>query len=474
MKNNKIKKRKLKKLLWLIPVVVILVIVITTAGRKGNSVAPMVTVVHGTYADLQDEVNVNGTVRGSEEFMICAPVSGVAKNVNASVGDLVKQGDILLTYDIEQMEKNLYQAGLQWERSRISYDSTMAGDSREKGLLSEAEVNLKVLNQQIADSRSYLKSLQEEMVRLQQENSNGLVIQTYNLQKQMEQLAPGSEEYKQAADQLAQIRLQQSLAGTSDAIKDYEKKIEQEQEKLSGYERYKAEMESQKAVAEKTTLDSFAGRQLEIDRELAELSYTSLQEDYEKAKPGVAAPANGVITSRVVSDGSMVSGGMQMMVLESVDQLKVTANASKQVMTKLQLDQKVEAVINGKTYEGRVSRISHMAFIGDAGGNNVAFEVELNQGDENIILGMDAKMKIFTARSEGAFCIPVQAVNADKSGDFVYVVENNIVHKKRITCGISTYDSVEILEGITEKDMVIQDYSGELEEGMVVAVTEAE
>jgi len=45
---------------------------------------------------------------------------------------------------------------------------------------------------------------------------------------------------------------------------------------------------------------------------------------------------------------------------------------------------------------------------------------------------VEAKVIISTAKEENAVLVPVSAINVDMEGEFVYVVENNILTKK--TC----------------------------------------
>jgi len=100
----------------------------------------------------------------------------------------------------------------------------------------------------------------------------------------------------------------------------------------------------------------------------------------------------------------------------------------------------------------------------------VGVEVHIDNPDDKIILGLDAKLTVNTRSVQDALLIPVEAVNADRDGDFLYVVENGVVVRKSIVCGISNDMHTEILEGITEQDQIVLTYIGSLEEGMAVTV----
>ncbi|MDE6185749.1 MAG: hypothetical protein K2G39_10035 [Lachnospiraceae bacterium] len=78
-------------------------------------------------------------------------------------------------------------------------------------------------------------------------------------------------------------------------------------------------------------------------------------------------------------------------------------------------------------------------------------------------------MIISTAQEKDAVLIPVTAVNVDMEGEFVYVVEENILVKKRITTGISSDTMVQVTEGLSDGEQVVTDVTANLMEGMVVA-----
>ena len=52
-------------------------------------------------------------------------------------GDAVKAGDVLMTYDMEQMEERLQEATLQRDKSSASYNSTNDREQQESGKLNE-------------------------------------------------------------------------------------------------------------------------------------------------------------------------------------------------------------------------------------------------------------------------------------------------------------------------------------------------
>ena len=81
---------------------------------------------------------------------------------------------------------------------------------------------------------------------------------------------------------------------------------------------------------------------------------------------------------------------------------------------------------------------------------------------------MEAKVKVHTAKAEQALIVPIEVINSDKDGDFVYTVENGILTRKNIVTGISSDVYCEVKEGLTEGDQVAGNVGVGLGEGMAV------
>lgn len=299
-----------------------------------------------------------------------------------------------------------------------------------------------------------------------------------DLQKQLSALTPGTEEYANKEKEIQDVNkalsynsYASSAATNSDYVMEMQQKIEDAQDKLTEYEKYKSEMEAQKTSSEGAVWNDYDKKQKNADKELADLSYETAQRDYNLATEGISADFDGVITECSAIAGEGVTSGTKLLTLESTQLLKVSFQASKSDIEKLAVGQNADVVISGKTYPGEIRKINRMAQKNDSGSPMVGVEVHLTEVDDNIILGMDAKVTVYTKKAENTLLIPVEVINADRDGDFLYVAENGVVVKKQIVCGISTDTYTEVLEGITEEDQIITgSYVGNLEEGMAVTV----
>lgn len=244
--------------------------------------------------------------------------------------------------------------------------------------------------------------------------------------------------------------------------------LETELEKASNdLAELQSKLSSQEAVAEADpgAVTEEEKEKMEITNNLSELDQMSAQELVEAAKKGIKADFNGVVTKVSVVEGATTTLGMELFTLQNTDKVDVNINVSKYDYDKVKEGQSADVTVAGKTYEGEVTSISHVATQNEKGASLIAADVRIKNPDEDIFLGVDAKVTIHAEEAENVVVLPSEVVNIGKEGSFCYVLENGIITRKDITTGISSDEYVEVLDGIQEGDEVIRDL-GSLEEGM--------
>ena len=244
--------------------------------------------------------------------------------------------------------------------------------------------------------------------------------------------------------------------------------LEAELEKASNtLAELQSRLSSQQAVAESdpSAITAEEKEKMEITNNLSELDQMSAQELVEAAKKGIKADFNGVITKVSVVEGATTALGTELFTLQNTDKVDVNVNVSKYDYDKVKEGQSAEITLAGKTYEGEVTNISHIATQNEKGASLISADVRIKNPDEDIFFGVDAKVTIHAEEADDAVVLPAEVVNIGKTGSFCYVIENGVITKKDITTGISSDEYVEVLDGIQEGDEVIRDL-GSLEEGM--------
>lgn len=244
--------------------------------------------------------------------------------------------------------------------------------------------------------------------------------------------------------------------------------LETELEKASNdLAELQSKLSSQEAVAEADSgaVTDEEKEKMEITNNLSELDQMSAQELVEAAKKGIKADFNGVVTKVSVVEGASATPGMELFTLQNTDKVDVNVNVSKYDYDKVKEGQSADITVAGKTYEGEVTGISHVATQNEKGASLISADIRIKNPDEDIFLGVDAKVTIHAEEANDVVVLPSEVVNIGKEGSFCYVLENGVITRKDITTGISSDEYVEVLDGIEEGDEVIRDL-GSLEEGM--------
>lgn len=235
-----------------------------------------------------------------------------------------------------------------------------------------------------------------------------------------------------------------------------------------------SKLSSQEAVADADpgAVTEEEKEKMEITNNLSELDQMSAQELVEAVKKGIKADFNGVVTKVSVVEGATATQGTELFTLQNTDKVDVNVNISKYDYEKVKEGQSADITVAGKTYEGEVTSVSHIATQNEKGASLISADIRIKNPDEDIFLGVDAKVTIHAEEANDVVVLPSEVVNIGKEGSFCYVLENGIITRKDITTGISSDEYVEVLDGIKEGDEVIRDL-GSLEEGMQAEAADA-
>ncbi len=542
-----------KKKIWkiVIPAVAVVIIggvvIVNNAAKTGQQLleAMTVEVMRVETGDVTEIVETNGTVVSGQQKVIFSPVNANVETADFQVGDLVKAGDKLVTFDLKDLEEQNQKAELTVLANELGYQDSVAksneaqsrqADARNQAANLQAQVDAKT--QEVQDLTNALAGEANAQAVTKQQEAEAVNVLITDLQQQLETTAKELEEAQRAVDQAANAQqkaqvnfeaaaaaaesdpealekakkelnqankdftnaknacdkiqetadslqeqieaLQASLSaiGTEDVTdSDLQQRLQNAQAELA---ELKGNLESQKAIAESESgaLSSAAREQMRTNNNLAELESKSLEELIEEGRKGITADFNGVISDKQVMEGALVSQGMQLFTLQSIDDVNVEVTLSKNVFDKVKEGQVAEITLAGQTYQGTVKKISRIASTGAAGSNQAAVSsasvmatVQINHPDDNIFLGVDAKVKIQAAEAKNVIILPTEAVNIGKDGTFCWVNEDGVMKKRSITTGVTSDECAEITQGIDEGEQVIAD-PGMHEEGDPITVTE--
>ena len=251
------------------------------------------------------------------------------------------------------------------------------------------------------------------------------------------------------SQQLAQLQIQVELAKTT-----YER-----QERLWN-EKIGSEIQYLQAKS------SYEAQEKAIDQLKNQLSKTM-----------VRAPFSGVIDDVITERGSVVAPAQsQLMRIVNLRNMYIEAEVPENYITSISKGKKVEVffpVLN-KTVYAKIRQVGN--YINP---NNRSFKIEVSvpNNDKLIKPNLTAKLKINDYTNNNAILIPLSIISEDSQGlQYVFVTSekdlNNVAEAKRmtITTGKTQGDFIEILEGISDGNSVIEEGARSVKNGQKVKI----
>lgn len=451
---------------------------VISSVAKGNAV-PQFPAVTAARGDVEATVTASGVVESETYKVYYAPLNAKVEKVSVEQGDSVKKGDVLLTYDTEDLEFTQREGSLEASASQNSYMSAIAESDKQQKIYDESTQTLANLEVMIVAQRDFIDELKNHVTDEKARMRLELLDEKYKLNRQQNGIAVNMEikpdgkitdsmwsaDYE-VKNKIAEIDKKIEALDLNKDLTEIEQQIVKEQEKLSDLEEWKADLKSDQKSAENSILNSYKKKELEATAERSKITEEKAQAHLDEALAGVTAEFNGIVTELNVYDGFVTDQSSKLMKVESSEDVRVNISLSKYDLAKVAVGQKAEITIAGNTYEGTVSKINHVATQNDSGTRLVTAQVHIDNPDENVYLGIEGRVTIHAQKAENVLILPFSAINTDQNGDFCYVISNGVVEKRPIQVGLTSEDSMEITEGVSEGEMVITDSSMGVEEGM--------
>ncbi len=456
------KKKRRRIIMFSAAGVLILALVLKNLFFK-NEVSMFVATVGAVKGEIEQTINTSGTVTTEKSRNYFSDVSVRIGSIPVAAGDSVKAGDVLISYDADELAREKELARLKAQSAEGNYLNSVQGNNEKLGDLKEANVNLEVLDQQIKDTEAYITNLNHKIEKKKSDLSYFATLLQITLLEEADSLT--EEERIEIEKQVELNRYEQEH---NKEIKGWQDELEVYNKMLSDYQEYRSEMKSQKSSADAGKMTAGAREELEAENQTKEIETADSLESLEKAEGGVTAEFDGVVTEVNAVEGGSVAVGEKLLKLESTEEVMVKISVTKYDLDKIAVGQEARVTIANKEYQGKVSKINKMAETNNSGAAVVGTEIEITNPDSDVILGVEAKVVISTAKEENAVLIPVTAVNVDMNGDFVYVVEEGILVKKPVVTGISSDTMVQVADGLSEGDRVVTEVTAALTEGMPV------
>ena len=169
------------------------------------------------------------------------------------------------------------------------------------------------------------------------------------------------------------------------------------------------------------------------------------------------SPYSGTVSSVMVKEGLANNSGTIMTISED-EEMIVTINVDELDILNISYGMEVEVVvgaIGNESYAGEVVSISNTA---DASGGIASYSVDVLLNKEaNMKNGMSASVELIVDTMEDVIMVPIDAINEDQNGSFVYTIKNADGTLSGITyikTGISNALFVQVTEGLLDGDEI--------------------
>ncbi len=399
-----------------------------------------VEVVSPERQDIRHTVTQPATVHPYHQADIVAKVAGYFEAVFVDIGEEVSEGQPLAKLSIPEMDKQRDQAVARQQRlaAELERATAAAEVAAAQRMAAEAEVEEALSNVEQVVAR--LVAERADLDRVQ-----GLV------QKQAATLAMLDD-----AQSAHDVSVASKVAAEA-AVRSSEARLQI------------AIAEQRAAVAEiataKARLDESGKEVEEID---TMLDYATLR-----------APFAGVVTSRAVDPGDFVSGnlagGESQRPLFHVDQqhrLRVRVTVPERDAA--DVDQGDPVVIDcdarpGQPIEAMVTRVARRL---DPSTRTMVAEIDLDNHDKLLLPGMFGRATITARIQADALVLPASAVRMSSVGEpHVLVLDaENRVSRVPVVIGADDGREIEIVEGLTGDERVVDAVVGTIEPGQQVEV----
>lgn len=483
---------KKKKKVWLIVLVIAAIVIVLIGSAVKNMTSQIETAANTVEVepvekrDLSDSVSLKGTIAGQSKTNVMSLAAAEITAVNVQVGDIVKEGDPLVTLDQNDIEKQIAEL-----KTNINNANAIAANDavQKQESLNQAKQDQATTLAKATDSVNKAQASYDELVKKRDDcqtklnNKKNEVSSAENAQnnakKEMDaaqsavyaaqdalssyegsgqnpsQTAPGGTASSTVDTKLAELK-----QNAENANRNYSAKQSAYSEAASKYTSVKAEADSLQAEldaypgqlksaeeavntakssysdAETSTNRSVSTAQNTVDMQKYQTSTTrDLKDQLEQLQKQLAdctlsAPIGGVVTAVNVSVGDKNTAGTTMITIEDTSSLKVIVNVEEADILKIQegmpatvsTDATGDEEIKGTVT--RVVRVKNQSTNTNGTDTNTSsgYSAEITIDNTELLVGMSAKAKIVIKDRGTQLAVPYDLIRQDDNGDSYVLV----------------------------------------------------
>jgi membrane fusion protein, multidrug efflux system len=246
------------------------------------------------------------------------------------------------------------------------------------------------------------------------------------------------------------------------------------------YQRLEDVWKSDPRLVARQDVDIAQGKYLEAKADVDELgaivSYTR-----------IVAPFDGIVTARYVDPGALIKAGgdqttaptqegsaqptggaVPVVSLAMIDTMRTYVYVPQGVVGFIRRGTPATLTLQdlpGRSFNGAVTRFAESL---DLSTRTMLTEIDLNNSNHQLYPGMYANVTLQLERHPDVLQLPDSAIGNDTEGNYIMLVSNNKLIRRRVTAGIRSRHYIEIVGGLNGDEQVVAALDPSLIEGETV------
>ena len=300
---------------------VLLTAVVSVTAVYANA-ATKVNSYKVSSGDMAQVIELNGTTASNNSQNYFAGANLKVDEVKVKVGDTVKKGDVLVTFDQAELESEIALVNLNAQAQEGSYNNTIQTSDKYAKLYNEANKSLATIDSQINETLEAIINKKKEI----NARASELAAQGVNVQVGLINEDAGTDAY----DDLLKAAQNNTYAQQYDGkLYQLGEDLARLNNMLTELKETKAEMINQKATGYVGIMTEGAKTELDAMKEVNDINNNKTLEALESAKEGIKAECDGVVTQISVADGQSVGKDQIIITVDSLDDAIIKCYANK-------------------------------------------------------------------------------------------------------------------------------------------------
>ena len=425
-------------------------------------------IVEEVFVSVGQEITAGTPICSFSQESLAEIKNGLVED-EAAAGNTLKERETDLEISKLSASQELEQNLLYGELAQLEYNVTVAElDTK----LTETQDTLETEKESLAENEEKLLQKQEELSLAMEVLANAeYILKEYPVRTSLEGWIQ-AENNRSTAESTVES-LEKEVESLTETIESAGKKINTlENEAVTAKKQNETGKIEAKALLD-TRILKYESAQEIYDTAIAEstLNYEIASDEYEEAKEKLdefeavivdnflIAASDGVISKVSVEAGDSIRKDSEIITYNAYEEVSVTITLEEADREKIELGSVANvtvAALNDELFSGEVTEIGDAVYDNDSGVNTYEVTVSLSGNLERVFDGMSVEITLITKEEKEVLHIPNRAVIRDGAKSYVKVkTSEGEIKKTEIRTGFSDGIDVEILEGLSEGDIIL-------------------